>query len=141
MKTRLMCVSVLFLACAWALEGGEPKKSPEEIAEEKEAEEEEQLMVGKRPESGHEFSARGRLQLVPLEEGKIPKILGTFTSDRKTYLVKITNEALFAQLLPFDKKDVGLGGKVRNSGKYLIVEEVLAGSGTPAASFRNPRGL
>ena len=140
MKTWMVWMSVLFLAAS-VLQSGEPKKSPEEIAEEKQADEEERQLEGKRPETGHEYTARGRLQLVPMDEGKTPKVLGTFTADGKTYMLKIASEELRAQLQPFDNKDVALAGKIRNNGKYLIVEDIVAGSGTPAATFRNPRGL
>lgn len=141
---KLAVIVAVIVSFSLALEAGEPKKKPptlEEI-EAKEAAEEEKLLEGKRPETGHEFSARGRLRLALVEEGQTPPaILGIFTADGKSYQVKIANEALRAQLLPFDNKDIALGGKVRNKGKYLIVEEVIIGSGTPAATLRNPRGL
>ena len=68
-----------------------------------------------------------------------PSVLGIFRSGKGIYQVKVAEESLRKELNKFNGKMVTLGGKVRNKGKYLIVQEVLTQPGRLApASNTSP---
>jgi hypothetical protein len=84
-----------------------------------------------------EASLRGRVALyVEPQDG----ILGVFTTADRAYFLKAENEKLASDLKKFEGKEVTLGGKIRNQGKYFIVQEIPAPEPPPPV-FRDPFGL
>ena len=63
-----------------------------------------------------------------------PRMLGVFRSGKRAYQVKVAEESLRKELTKFNGKFVTLGGKIRNNGKYLIVQEILSRAGGLAPS-------
>lgn len=118
----------------WAAE-----KTEAERAEDAEAAEEERKLeeAGRIPNDGYEFSGGGRLLLSNgVMDPERPGVLGVFRTKARVYLVKVDEEALRGKLAKFNGKMVTLGGKIRNGGKYLVVQEVLSQPGglAPAAN-------
>lgn len=139
MNLRLLLVLPLaFSAAVFAAD--DDKQSPEQVAEAKEAEEEDKAAIGKDFAGGYEFIGRGKFRMYAEGESENKEVVGLFACDGKMYLVKVENEQLKKDLAPHSGKDVGLTGKLRNKGKYLIVQTISAGA-PPPDSFRNPRGL
>jgi len=120
------------------------EKTELEMAEDAEAAEEERILeqLGRLPDDGHEFTAAGRLVLAAqaMDENR-PSVLGIFTAYKRTYQVKLEDESLRKKLAKFNGKTVTLAGKIRNKGKYLIVQAVLTQPGKfRAVSGRRGRG-
>jgi hypothetical protein len=118
------------------------KKDPQQEAEEKEAAEEDAAAVGRDLPGGpgaSEFSARGKLDLYQVQEGQKPIVIGVFSADGKNYEVKSSDD-LIAKLQQHNGKLVSLAGKLRNNGKYFVVQSIIEGAGRPD-SMRNRRGL
>jgi len=140
MQTALCLLLPLFLAGNVAV-SAEPTRT--ETAEAAEAAEEERKLEeqGLIPDGGYEFEQEGRLTLAShtMDEDR-PSIVGIFTSRGRTYQVKLAKENLRKELAKFNSKNVTLGGKVRNRGKYLIVQEVLTENVTagPGERRRTP---
>jgi len=113
------------------------EKTKAELAEEAEAAEEERKLdeAGKLPEDGYEFMEAGKLFLSnAVMDPARPSVLGVFRSGKRAYQVKVAEESLRKELTKFNGKFVTLGGKIRNDGKYLIVQEVLSRAGGLAPS-------
>lgn len=142
MRHVLGCVVLLFATsgCISTLSAAEKKKDPVLEAEEKEAAEEDAEAVGKDTQSGYEFTARGKLALSNMDDTQKPLVIGLFAADGRVYSVKVERDELRAQLRAYDGKSVGLAGKIRNKGKYFVVQEIADGVPAPDA-LRNPRGL
>jgi hypothetical protein len=131
----LLCLPLLFSSAVFAAE-----PTPEQVAESKEAEEEDKAAVGKDFAGGFEFIGRGKFKLYGEGESENKEVVGLFSCDGKLFQVKVENEQLKKDLAPHNGKDVGLSGKLRNKGKYLVVQSISVGA-PPPDSFRNPRGL
>ena len=117
-------------ACNPVLLSAEMTKA--EQAEEAEAAEEERKLdeAGKLPEDGYEFMEAGKLFLSnAVMDPARPSVLGVFRSGKRAYQVKVAEESLRKELTKFNGKYVTLGGKIRNKGKYLIVQEVMSQAG------------
>jgi hypothetical protein len=82
----------------------------------------------------------GKFFMEPAKEGESPKVLGRFVASGSTYLVKIAHEELRKPLAKYDGKEVRFQGKIRNKGKYFVVEQIIEAP-PPAAFMRNPVGL
>jgi len=132
-----ICAASVIGAGAFAAE--KKKKDPKIEAEENEAHEEDEAMIGKDIVGGHEFTARGKFVLNDTDVEK-PVVVGAFIAEGKMYQVKIEREELRARLIPFNNKEVGLTGKLRNKGKYLVVQDITTDAVKPDA-MRNRRGL
>lgn len=137
-------VPVLSAFMAFALFSAEGETEPTE--DEAAAKEEEQLRAqGKIPETGYETTLQGKYHAVAQQEGQRTDIPGVFLTQGKTYQVKLMHAALREKLTPFNGKQVTLAGKIRNSGKYFIVEEVLTqtadGAYAPAQAHTAPGRL
>jgi hypothetical protein len=131
-----------FAVTSFAAEKGK-KKDPQQEAEEKEAAEEDAAAVGRDLPGGpgaFEFNARGKLDLYQHPDDQKPIVIGIFTADGKAYEVKAGNEELLTKLQQYNGKLVSLAGKLRNKGKYLVVQSIVEGAGRPD-SMRNRRGL
>jgi hypothetical protein len=139
---RLNALSALLLLSFVALPvtAAESEKDEALAAEAKEAAEEDTANIGKDFAGGYELIARGKFKLYAEGESENPQVIGLFSADGKIYQVKLENEGLKKELAPFNGKDVGLAGKLRNKGKYLVIQ-MLMNSAPPPDSFRNPRGL
>ena len=131
-----VCAASVIGAGAFA---AEKKKDPKIEAEENEAREEDEAVIGKDIVGGHEFTARGKFVLNDTDVEK-PVVVGAFIAEGKMYQVKIEREELRARLIPFHNKEVGLTGKLRNKGKYLVVQDITTDAVKPDA-MRNRRGL
>lgn len=136
----LMACLCMALLAGPACAAEDEKESPERIAEAKEAEQEDQAAIGKDFAGGFEFIGRGKFKLYADGESENKAVVGLFSCDGKLYQVKAESEQLKKDLAPHNGKEVGLSGKLRNQGKYLIVQSISAGA-PPPDSFRNPRGL
>lgn len=137
MMRRLRWLLILIPLCAASMWGAEKTKA--ELAEDAEAAEEERWLEKRDllPEDGYEFEQVGKLLLNPrtVDETR-PSVVGVFLSRGRTYQVKTDGASVLKRLGKFNGKVVRLGGKVRNSGKYLIVQDVLSqpGKGIPTPS-------
>lgn len=128
---------------ALALHAEDADKSDKEkqlAAEAKEAEEEDTANIGKDFAGGYELITRGKFKLFADGESENPTVVGLFSAEGKIYQVKVEQESLKKELAPHSGKDVGLAGKLRNKGKYFVVQSIM-NSAAPPDSFRNPRGL
>jgi hypothetical protein len=115
------------------------------VAEQEEADREEELLraQGKTPDQGQETVLQGKYLATAPQENRTD-IPGVFLASGKTYQVKLAAENLRNKLVPFNGKQVTLGGKIRNRGKYFIVEEVLTqpnGAFVPAQAHTSPGRL
>lgn len=141
MRTRFWPVLMILLGTfAMQSHAADAAKDEALAAEAKEAEEEDTANIGKDFAGGYELIARGKFKLYGEGESDNPQVIGLFSADGKIYQVKLENEGLKKELTPLNGKDVGLAGKLRNKGKYLVVQ-MLMNSAPPPDSFRNPRGL
>ena len=139
MMPRLRWLLILLPFCVVSVCSAEKTKA--ELAEDAEAAEEERLLEKQDllPEDGYEFEQVGKLLLHPrtVDETR-PSVVGVFLSRGRTYQVKTDGPSVLKRLNRFNGKVVRLGGKVRNSGKYLIVQDVLSqpgkGAHTPASN-------
>jgi len=116
------------------------------LTEEEEAAREEALLQaqGKIPETGHEKVLEGKYLVTVVEGGEKAAIPGVFVVKGHVYQLKLANEELRGRLKPFNGKRVTLGGKIRNQGKYFILEEVLTqpgGAYVPAQAHTAPGRL
>jgi len=139
-SNTLLPVLLLLSLVALPVCAAENEKDEALAAEAKEAAEEDSANVGKDFGGGYELIARGKFKLYAEGESENPQVVGLFSADGKIYQVKLENEGLKKELAPFNGKDVGLAGKLRNKGKYLVVQ-MLMNSAPPPDTFRNPRGL
>jgi hypothetical protein len=135
-----LCLAALVMFALPLVWGAEKKKDPQVEAEEKQAAEEDSAAVGKDTLTGYEFNSRGKLYINEVPDGQKPLVLGTFVADGKIYQIKVEREELRAQLAPYHNKEVGLAGKIRNGGKYLVVQNIMGGVPPPDV-IRNRRGL
>lgn len=142
MKHSNYCLSLLLLGTlAVPLFAEDAKEKDEALAaEDKEAEEEDTASIGKDFVGGYELIARGKFKLYGEGESENPKVVGLFAADGKVYQCKVENEDLKKDLAAFNGKEVGLAGKLRNKGKYYVIQMIM-NSAPPPDSFRNPRGL
>ena len=141
MNRRMLTFLSVFAAllfCAHAF-SAEKKKDPKIEAEEKEAREEDEAVAGKDIAGGHEFTARGKFVLNDTDVEN-PVVVGAFVAEGKIYQVKVEREDLRPRLALFNNKEVGLTGKLRNKGKYLVVQDITTDAVKPDA-MRNRRGL
>jgi len=141
LQTPLYSLAFLFLGLGLSLGAGEPTEK--ESAEDAEAAEEERKLeaAGLIPDGGYEFEQEGRLALANyVMDKERPSVVGVFNSRGRTYQLKLEKESLRKELAKFNGKKVTLGGKVRNKGKYLIVQEVLSENVTagPGERRRTP---
>jgi hypothetical protein len=145
---RAYCFGVLsaVLLAAFPLLGAEGEEDPA-TAEAEQATKEEALLraQGKIPETGYETTLQGKYLATTPSEGQRADIPGVFVAQGRTYQVKLQDNALREKLAPFNGKAVTLGGKIRNQGKYFIVEDVLTqaadGAYSPAQSHTAPGRL
>jgi len=142
MKRSQLWLALMLMGTLTAPLFAEEAKEKEEAlaAEDKEAEEEDTANIGKDFVGGYELIARGKFKLYGEGESENPKVIGLFSADGKIYQCKIENEGLKKDLAPQNGKEVGLAGKLRNKGKYFVIQ-MLMNSAPPPDSFRNPRGL
>ena len=141
---RLNRPFMLGLACmllAWLGYGNlraEDKKQTPEQREAAEAEAEEKDEIATQGEQAKRIF-EGRLSVDAIEEGKEPpSVVGSFTSEGKTYALKITSPDLYAQLKKFDGKQVTLIGRPRNQEKYFVANGIQLPAAKPV--YSRPRG-
>jgi hypothetical protein len=132
LRATASVTGILFLALVVTCQAVSAEKTKAEQAEEAEAAAEERALEkqGRLPEDGYEFTAPGRLALAThtMDEDR-PSVVGIFTAYGKTYQLKLAEASLRKKLEKFNGKTVTLGGKIRNTGKYLIVQAVLTQPG------------
>jgi len=126
---------VLGLFClSCPVRGGEKDKASgqEKEAAEAAAEEEAEKKLDEM-DSKRSVTLTGRFSRDALApEDTPPGVVGVFSAtDGNLYLVKLADQGMLKLLCSYDKKDVTLAGKLRNKGKYLIVETVIAGEPKP----------
>ncbi len=113
---------LLFLA-AFAFYAYAPRAhaESEDEREAKEAEEE-----SKNDDFLKEVSVKGRVTLAPLEDGKIPTVVGTIVSkDGKSYFLKLKDPKIQREkIVKAGNREVLLIGFLRNKEKYLVVSTV-----------------
>jgi hypothetical protein len=135
--SRVCCIllSAFSAICVPALSAEEAEtaeKTKTELVEEAEAAEEERILrkQGRILDMEYELVVPGRLVLTAqaMDEDR-PSVLGYFKTSKQAYLVKLGDESLREKLALFNQKTVTLAGKVRNNGKYLIVQAVLTQTG------------
>ncbi len=124
LKTAMLCVAMMVVwtgatCCAGTLPertSENQKVSPEETAERE----------GNNEKFGADFC--GKLALFTKEQKEAfgdASVFGTLTTDKTTYFVKLNSEKLLEALTPYDGKKCTLTGKLRNEGKYLLVQKVV----------------
>ena len=110
------------------------KKDPQLAAEEKEAQAEEDAEQTLDPDSIKRLF-QGKFTVYKSEEAEMaPDVIGAFTADNHIYLVKASAPGVTQKLLLNDGKQTTLVGKVRNQGKYIIVQEVAESGAVPVDS-------
>ena len=132
-------LGLLLLALTPALKVGaaEGKLTPDQKeAAEAKAEEEAEIA-----EKGEEVKMifEGKLELNQVEEGKEPPaVVGTFTSEGKSYGLKLKRAELYNDIKKFDGKEIVLIGRPRNGEKYFVASNVQTAGAAPR--YTRPRG-
>jgi hypothetical protein len=136
----LTCLSVL---CLGLLPGRiVAEQSEEQTEQEKEAarEAEENAAKAAKPNDSYasESTVKGKVIIFPQpQEEEVP---GAFNVGSKIYLLKVREEALKKEIIALNGKTVALAGKVRNDGKYFVVEGIPKAEPKPPR-MDNPAGL
>jgi hypothetical protein len=143
MKTsrwNLIVFAAFFLlsaAASHAKEDAAAKAEADLIARE---DEQARRLDGESPSPLVHFDAKGKLALLAEDDPERKNnIVGTFSSDKGTFLVKTTSDVILKLIAPYDKKEVTLIGKLRGEGKYFIVDGVGGGGAPPAAKTNKKR--
>jgi hypothetical protein len=85
-----------------------------------------------------ESTLKGRVIIFPQpQEEEVP---GAFNVGSKIYLLKVREAGLMKELQALNGKTVALAGKIRNDGKYFIVEGIPKAEPKPPR-MDNPAGL
>jgi hypothetical protein len=112
-----------------APDSAETKEAAEEDEAEKKLPETEQIQALK--------TVRGVLKLGAAEDNS--EVVGTLTAESgDSYLLKLASKDLAKRLERYNNKNVTLTGKLRNKGKYLIVQNISDAAG--GSSERTKRG-
>ena len=133
-------VAWLCVSLSGALLAKEAPQSAQEKAEAKEAADEDDRaskLDGEVQDPLKYLVVKGTISI---DESAKGPVVGSVSGKQGSYQIKLENEGILAQLLKYNNKEVTLGGKLRNAGKYLIVREVIMGV-QPAMSLSDPRGL
>jgi len=85
-----------------------------------------------------ESTLKGRVILFPQPQDE--DVPGAFNVRSKVYLLKVRDANLMKEILTLNGKTVLLAGKVRNQGKYFIVEGIPKPE-PPPPRMDNPAGL
>lgn len=133
----ITCNRIAFLAVfamaalTFDAQAGAAKKETQAELEAREAAEEDAAEAKLDPEKvKHLFD--GRFVLNQTEDAKEPNaIVGTFISKNGSYLIKVESAAVREELKQYHNKEVSVVGKVRNQGKYLIVNSIVHGGAAP----------
>ena len=138
---REVSMLMLFALLALPLQAAEAKLTPAQQAEQKEESDATAEEAAEIANQGEQVKLvfEGKLELNALEEGKdMPAVIGSFTSEGKTYGLKLKRPELYEQLKKLDGKQVILLGRPRNSDKYFVA----SGLQLPAAPphYTRPRG-
>lgn len=134
------CILALVAFDSHAAEKSKAKPNPEKEAEEKQyqLEEETDKQLGDSVKSQFD----GKVLLYPIDrEQPLPEVIGTFTSEGRIYLLKMSDARLLATLAPFQGKDVTLNGKIRVNKKYFIATEVVLSDGAQPIEKRKRGGI
>ncbi|HYG76705.1 MAG TPA: hypothetical protein VEK08_17000 [Planctomycetota bacterium] len=117
-------------AGVYAGESKAPKKDSLLVAEEKEAQAEDEAEAKLDPET-IQRRFEGKLALYPEADPANPIIVGTFSVGTNVYLLKVADAQQVTRLRQYSGKVVTLVGKIRNSGKYFIYSDVIEGGAAP----------
>jgi hypothetical protein len=123
---RGVAVCTLWIGCGlfaaspgWAAQSDQAQKDREA---EEEAREDQQKAATPRDSFMSESAFKGRIAI--FDEPESQDTPGTFTVGAKVYLLKVRNDDLKAKIRALNRKEVVLAGKVRNQGKYFVVESI-----------------
>jgi len=118
--TPMLLLAVLVCTPA-ALAASADKKAE---AERQQEAREDAAAEGKRGELPFEAQVRGTIRLQVPESEKNSGAVGIFETPQATYLLKLGRPELQKLIEAHDGKQVLLDGRIRNDGKYFIVENV-----------------
>jgi hypothetical protein len=100
---------------------------PDREAENRKAAAEEAAEIEANPKDfGSNFT--GKLSLFTKEQKEEyddSSVYGTFTTDKKMFFVKLVSEKTLDVIKPFDGKTCTVTAKVRNEGKFLLVQKMV----------------
>ena len=131
----LLLVFALTCPALWALSKEQRATEAEQAALEDEAAEKKRGEDG-----GPETVLVGKFFRQVQQEVQNPEVFGAYLSGGHAYLLKVENPTAKSYLLKNERKVVKLAGRIRNEGKYFIVEKVIAP--VPLAPpIRNRRGI
>ena len=101
--------------------------NPDREAENRRTAAEEEAETQANPENfGSNFS--GKLSLFTKEQKEEygdSSVYGTFTTDKKTFCVKLVSEKTLDALKPYDGKTCTVTAKVRNEGRFLVIQKLV----------------
>lgn len=105
-----------------------------------EAQREEKLTLAEQAKMRSQFNGILTIQS-DLDNGN-PEVIGalTCTDDQKVYLIKLDSKDLLKVLQRNDGKKITLGGRMRNSGKYLLVTGMIEHQAGPPRIARRSMG-
>ena len=135
-----LILSLFMFGTTYAADKEQDKRTAQEKAEAKEAADEdarEAAMDGDAKDPLKYLIVKGTLSL---DEGPAGPVLGSITGKDGSYLLKLSNETIRTELYRYNGKEVMLGGKLRNGGKYFLIKEILKGT-PPPVRMADPRGL
>lgn len=132
----VVLIGLLLPAFSW--QGYSAEKLTPQQKEEAEAKAEEEAEIAEKGEELRTIFA-GKVELTAMEDGKdAPAIVGTFTSEGKTYGLKLKRPELITEIKKFDGKEVVLIGRPRNAEKYFVASNVQLPGAAP--KYTRPRG-
>jgi hypothetical protein len=140
---RIAALACLSILCLGLLPGRiVAAQSEEQTAQEKEAakEAEEDAARAAKPKDSYtsESTVKGKVIIFPQpQEEEVP---GAFNVGSKIYLLKVREATLMKEIIALNGKTVALAGKVRNDGKYFVVEGIPKSEPKPPR-MDNPAGL
>ncbi|HYG73613.1 MAG TPA: hypothetical protein VEK08_01170 [Planctomycetota bacterium] len=140
MRTLLTITFILFTLAAAPLLAGQKGESQIE-KEAARAAEEDAAAAARKSDQLYEISMRGKLQ-IDAEKKADPKalVLGTFAAEGRLFEVKADSPLVRQDLEKNDGRELTLEGKIRNDGKYFIVQNVPSPP-PPPVKLRNRKGI
>ena len=137
-RNWMALIAIVFVASsvtAWA-QSDEARASEERQAAEEDAAAEKE----RGDEGGSETVLIGKFYRQKEKEADNPAVFGTYVSGGRAYLLKVENPIAKPYLIKNERKEIKLAGRIRNEGKYFIVEKVIAPVQL-APPIRNRRGI
>ncbi|HYG75897.1 MAG TPA: hypothetical protein VEK08_12915 [Planctomycetota bacterium] len=143
MRNFILCAAIMTFSMG-VFSAEKPQKRWETERQEAQLEEQREQQLSFEEKARMRYQYRGILQIEEgLDDGN-PDVVGSFVAEdaggHRVYMLKIEDPSLVSKLKALDRKKVALVGKIRNSGKYILVSAVVDQSGSPIRSRRRAQG-